>query len=232
MSGITFAFTPDCSSLNGEPKIYSFHKWRCPLIGSSRFSWAEAVWVVLKFRIPFRETTTCIDFFSSGTELWTSYLFLETDSGSCRSWHGQSFFALPCLVSFTAPANTALCRPLQPQFTFSASSCRPLWAPPKLIWQRRQGKEKSRSMLSALAHHPELCVTVTFADTSLTFTPSPGRNRSLIKIWRSCCHGSGTDRCRGNKCHSGRFKMDKLFPLGKFYCFLTVAEKVAFCTSK
>lgn len=93
-------------------------------------------------------------FFSSGTELWTSYLILETDSGSCRSWHGQSFFALPCYASFTAPANTTLCRPLQPRLTFSASSCRLLWAPPKLIWQRRHGEEKKQVNVISLGTPP------------------------------------------------------------------------------
>lgn len=68
-----------------------------------------------------KQPLVLIFFFPSGTELRTSYLILETDSGSCRYWHGQPFFALPCLVSFTAPANTTLCRPLQPRFTSYAS---------------------------------------------------------------------------------------------------------------
>lgn len=97
---------------------------------------------------------------------WFFYCFsLELNSGRHGSSWRQSaapdarvapdtFFTLPCLVSFTAPASTKLRRPLQPRFTFSASSCHRLWAAPKLMWQRRHGEEKKQVNVISLGTPP------------------------------------------------------------------------------
>lgn len=154
--------------------------WLLMVLGSPNF---RSLWFPNSIFLP--EEGPPASIFLSGSELWAPYLILATAVGAaCRSPPCQPFFP-----AFLFPLTFCSC---SQDRLYSGSSppsavVGPVWAGANEALQTC-AEEKSRSMLSAWPHQPELCAAV----ASLTFTC---RLEGVAASFGKCEGASSVKRC-------------------------------------